>query len=98
MACLLTRIPYDTEISEGILRMIEKAEDYLSEKGFPGTRVRVHGDLARIESIPGYFTELVNNPVKDSVIAYLKNIGFRYVSLDLEGYRTGSMNPIDPVK
>jgi uncharacterized protein len=98
MACLLTRIPYDTEISEGMLRMIEKAEDFLFEKGFPGTRVRVHGDIARIECIPGYLTKLVNDPNKDSIVSYLKNIGFRYVSLDLEGYRTGSMNPINPLK
>jgi uncharacterized protein len=98
MACLLTRIPYDTEISEGMLRMIEKAEDYLFEKGFPGTRVRVHGDIARIECIPGYLTKLVNDPDIDSIVSYLKNIGFRYISLDLEGYRTGSMNPINPLK
>ena len=92
MACLLTRIPYDSEISEGKLKMIEKAEDYLFEKGFPGTRVRIHGDIARIECIPGYLSQLVNDPEKDSIVTYLKKIGFRYVSLDLEGYRTGSMN------
>lgn len=92
MSCLLTRFPFDTEISEKTLKMIENAEDYLSGKGFPGTRVRIHGNLARIECLPDYITRLINDPDKDSIVAYFKNIGFRYVSLDLEGYRTGSMN------
>jgi len=92
MTCLLTRIPYDSEINEEKLKMIEKAEDYLFEKGFPGTRVRIHGDIARIECISGYITRLINDPERESIVAYLKNIGFRYVSLDLEGYRKGSMN------
>jgi pyridinium-3,5-biscarboxylic acid mononucleotide sulfurtransferase len=93
MACLLTRIPYDTEIKEGTLRMIEKAENMLFERGYPGTRVRIHGDLARIECIPGYFEKIIHNPDKEHIISNLKKIGFRYVSLDLEGYRTGSSNP-----
>jgi len=93
MACLLTRIPYDTEISEEMLRMIEKAEDLLFEKGFPGTRIRVHGDLARIECLPGYLEKIINDPDRENLVSNLKKIGFRYISLDLEGYRTGSMNP-----
>jgi pyridinium-3,5-biscarboxylic acid mononucleotide sulfurtransferase len=93
MACLLTRIPYDTEIKEGVLRMIEHAENMLFEKGYPGTRVRVHGDLARIECIPGFIEKIIHDPEKDQIIKNLKKIGFRYVSLDLEGYRTGSLNP-----
>ena len=93
MACLLTRIPYDTEIKEGVLRMIEQAENMLFEKGYPGTRVRVHGDLARIECIPGFIEKIIHDPEKDQIIKNLKKIGFRYVSLDLEGYRTGSSNP-----
>lgn len=93
MACLLTRIPYDTEVSEGMLRMIEKAEDYLFEKGFPGARVRMHDNIARIECIPGYMEKMINDPDRELIIKNLKEIGFRYISLDLEGYRTGSMNP-----
>jgi pyridinium-3,5-biscarboxylic acid mononucleotide sulfurtransferase len=93
MACLLTRIPYDTEIKDGTIRMIEQAEDMLFEKGFPGTRVRVHGDVARIECIPGFMEKIIRNPEKEHIISNLKKIGFRYVSLDLEGYRTGSSNP-----
>lgn len=90
MACLLTRIPYNTEVSEGTLRMIEKAEHFLHEKGYQGTRVRIHGDVARIECLPGYFEKIIRNPEKEHIINNLKKIGFRYVSLDLEGYRSGS--------
>jgi pyridinium-3,5-biscarboxylic acid mononucleotide sulfurtransferase len=93
MACLLTRIPYDTDIQEGTLRQIEEAENILSDMGYPGTRVRVHGVVARIECFPEYFEEIIHNPEKEHIILKLKKLGFRYVSLDLEGYRTGSSNP-----
>lgn len=93
MACLLTRIPYDTEIKEGMLRMIETAENMLLEKGYPGTRVRVHGDVARIECLPGYIEKIIHDTEREHIIKSLKKIGFRYISLDLEGYRTGSSNP-----
>jgi uncharacterized protein len=93
MACLLTRIPYDTEIKEDTLKMIERAEDMLFDKGFPGTRVRIHRDLARIECLPGFFEKIINSPDREYIIGFMKNLGFRYVSLDLEGYRTGSSNP-----
>jgi pyridinium-3,5-biscarboxylic acid mononucleotide sulfurtransferase len=93
MACLLTRIPYETRVSAGMLRMIERAEDFLFEKGYPGTRVRLHGDVARIECMPGYLSKIINDPEREQIVANLKEIGFRYISLDLEGYRTGSMNP-----
>ncbi|HBC77147.1 MAG TPA: ATP-dependent sacrificial sulfur transferase LarE [Bacteroidales bacterium] len=90
MACLLTRIPYNTTVTEGMLKMIEQAESFLFSKGFPGARVRIHGDLARIECLPGYFERLIQNHDKEHIISTFKKIGFRYVSLDLEGYRSGS--------
>jgi pyridinium-3,5-biscarboxylic acid mononucleotide sulfurtransferase len=93
MACLLTRIPYNTEVNDRMLRMVEKAEDYLFEKGYPGTRVRIHGEVARIECLPGYLEKIIQNPDRDHIISDLKSFGFRYISLDLEGYRTGSSNP-----
>ncbi len=93
MACLLTRIPYETSVSETILQSVEKAELYLMEKGCPGARVRVHGDLARIECLPGNVSRIVQSPERKQIIDYFKKLGFRYVSLDLEGYRTGSFNP-----
>lgn len=93
MACLLTRIPYNTQVSESMLKMIEQAEYFLLDRGYPGARVRIHGDLARIECLPGYFEKITQNPDKELIINNLKKIGFRYVSLDLEGYRSGSSNP-----
>ncbi|MCX6332983.1 MAG: ATP-dependent sacrificial sulfur transferase LarE, partial [Bacteroidia bacterium] len=85
MACLLTRIPYETEVTEGMLRMIEKAEDLLFDRGYPGTRVRLHGEVARIECLPGYLNKIINDPEKQQIVSNLKEIGFRYISLDLEG-------------
>jgi uncharacterized protein len=95
MACLLTRIPYDTEVNDSMLGMIEKAEDMLFEKGYPGTRVRVHGDVARIECLPGYLEKIIHDPDRQLIITNLKGLGFRYISLDLEGYRSGSSTPVN---
>jgi uncharacterized protein len=92
-ACLLTRIPYDTKVTEKDLRMIESAEQFLFDKGFPGTRVRIHGEVARIECLPGYINKIIERDEREPIIENLKKIGFRYISLDLEGYRTGSLNP-----
>lgn len=92
MACLLTRIPFDTEVNDTVLRMIEKAEDVLFEMGYPGTRVRTHGELARIESLPGFIEKIVLNGEREKIIREFRNIGFRFISLDLEGYRSGSLN------
>jgi len=93
LACLLTRIPYDTEIKEETLRMIEQAENLLIESGYPGVRVRIHGDIARIECLPEFMEKIIHSPDREYITNNLKKIGFRYVSLDLEGYRTGSSNP-----
>jgi len=92
-ACLLTRIPYNTMISEKDLEMIEKAENFLFEKGFYGARVRKHNETARIECMPGYLNRFIADPDRVQIVDTLKKIGFRFISLDLEGYRTGSMNP-----
>ncbi|MFZ2338350.1 MAG: ATP-dependent sacrificial sulfur transferase LarE [Bacteroidales bacterium] len=93
MACLLTRIPYNTTISSGMLVMAEQAEKFFSAAGYPGTRVRIHGDLARIECFPSYLGKMAQLPERELIVAGLKKIGFRYVSLDLEGYRSGSYDP-----
>lgn len=93
MACLLTRIPYNTEIREDVLRMVEKAERFLSDNGFAGARVRIQGDIARIECDPVNFERLIHKPERELIIRHLKTIGFRFITLDLEGYRTGSFNP-----
>jgi uncharacterized protein len=93
MACLLTRIPYNTEIKPEMLKMIEEAENILFESGYPGTRVRIHENVARIECLPGYIDKIILDPNRELIVTNLKRIGFRYVSLDMEGYRTGSLNP-----
>jgi uncharacterized protein len=93
LACLLTRIPYNTEINLEVVKMVEKAEYFFHERGYPGIRVRVHGDLARIECLPVFFEKLVKDPEKQLIVDNIKKIGFRYVSLDLEGYRSGSSDP-----
>jgi pyridinium-3,5-biscarboxylic acid mononucleotide sulfurtransferase len=86
-ACLLTRLPHNVKVEEVTLKMVEQAESMLMEKGCPGVRVRVHGTLARIECLPGFMEKIIKNPGKEQIIEDLKKIGFRYITLDLEGYK-----------
>ncbi|MDG5768084.1 ATP-dependent sacrificial sulfur transferase LarE [Balneolales bacterium ANBcel1] len=90
--CLVTRIPYNTKVLNEDLRQIEEAEFYLKEKGFLVVRVRKHGDLARIEVEPELIARLAKPEIMNATVAYFKKLGFRHVSLDLEGYMTGSMD------
>ena len=90
MACLATRLPTGDALAPETLRRVEEAEAYLGGLGLTQRRVRVHGDLARIEALPEE-TALVMRHAGE-VEARLKTLGFRYVSLDLGGYRTGSVN------
>lgn len=93
--CLASRIPYGHEITIDKLRMIERAEDYLAGKGFSGVRVRAHGDVARIELSPQDIRRLLRSERSRAEIAKrLKKLGFAYVSVDIEGYRMGSMNEV----
>jgi uncharacterized protein len=92
-ACLLTRIPYNSSVNEEILNKIEEAEIFIKEAGFPGTRVRINGDEARLECPPAYLEKIIEKQHRDIIIKRFKEIGFRFISLDLEGYRTGSLNP-----
>lgn len=88
--CLASRFPYGTEIIREGLEMVRKAEDFLRGLGIPQLRVRHHGNLARIE-VPGDYLGFVAER-SGIVAATLKEIGYAYVALDLQGYRTGSMN------
>lgn len=90
--CLITRIPYNTYVSDADLRQIEEAEVFLMKEGFKEVRVRKHDDIARIEVDPGMISKLAQSEVMNKVVPYFKSLGFRYVSLDLEGYKTGSMD------
>lgn len=91
-ACLLSRIPYGQEVIEKELERIETAEVYLMGLGFNGVRVRSHGDLARIELPKKYFDEILNEKLLEQISLQLKEFGFKYVTLDLEGYKMGSLN------
>lgn len=91
-ACLATRIPYGEEITAEKLKRIGLAEEFLISLGFEGMRVRAHGNLARIELPAERVPELADETLRKKVTAFLREIGFGYVTLDLEGYRTGSLN------
>lgn len=93
-ACLSSRVPYGQEITSQKLRMIDEAEQYLLDLGFRQVRVRHHGDIARIEVDPDERSKFFNIDIMDDVADKLKSIGFNYVTLDLKGYRTGSMNEV----
>ena len=92
LACLSSRIPYGTRITPKILAIIQSAEDLLRVLGFQQVRVRHHGDTARIEIDRENFRRLLDDDVHGKIVIELKRLGYTYVCLDLEGYRTGSMN------
>ncbi|MCF6095591.1 ATP-dependent sacrificial sulfur transferase LarE [Thermovorax subterraneus] len=91
-ACLASRFPYGERITEEKLNRVGKAEDLLNELGFIQYRVRNHADLARIEVSPEEIERFFERSLREKVVAEFKKLGFVYVSLDLIGYRTGSMN------
>ncbi len=93
MACLASRIPYDTKITVDALNMIEKAEVYLMKQGLKQVRVRYHGNLARIEVAPEEREQLFDLELMNRITMELQQIGFTFVTLDLEGYQTGKLNP-----
>lgn len=91
-ACLLSRIPYGTELKTADFSKIELSEKYLMDKGYRAVRVRAHGDLARIEVPKENMESLFNLNLLDEISSKLKEFGFKYVTLDIQGYRTGSLN------
>jgi uncharacterized protein len=92
-ACLSSRFPYGTAITREKVSQVGRAEESLRELGLRTIRVRHHGDMARIELGPAEFEQVVNG-LRDEVIRLVKNAGYTYVALDLQGYRTGSMNEV----
>ena len=91
-ACLSSRFVYGETISEEKLGMVDKAEQLLLDLGFHQVRVRIHGTIARIEILPDEFERIIDEDCRDKIYSTLKSLGFTYVTLDLGGYRTGSMN------
>lgn len=91
-ACLSSRIPYGQRITPEKLKMVDEAEQLLLDLGFRQVRVRHHNTLARIEIAEDQFPKIMEKDVREQIYRQLKKIGFTYVSLDMAGYRTGSMN------
>ena len=91
-ACLSSRIPYGSEVSNAVLRQIEQAEDAVRELGFRVFRVRHHDTVARLEIARSEMPRALDPDVNTRLVAALKALGYQYVSLDLQGYRLGSLN------
>jgi len=92
ISCLASRIPYGEEVTEEKIGMVEKAERLLTDLGFSQIRVRIHDKMARIEINQSEFAKIIEPEISLKIYAELKSYGFTYVTLDLCGYRTGSMN------
>jgi uncharacterized protein len=93
-ACLASRFPYGEEITGEGLRMVDEAEDFLFGLGFKQVRVRHYGNLARIEILKEEMARLMDGSLREKVVSHLKEIGYRYITLDLQGFRSGSMNEV----
>jgi uncharacterized protein len=91
-ACLSSRFVYGETITKEKLKMVDQAEQLLLDKGFHQIRVRIHDKLARIEISPEEFDKIMEKSTREEIVSKLKDYGFTYVSLDLAGYRMGSMN------
>lgn len=94
MACLASRFPYGQTIKEQKLKMVEEAEDFLYDLSLSQVRVRIDKDTARIEVLPAEFDKIINNSNK--VSDYFKTIGFIFITLDLQGFKSGSLNKTLP--
>jgi len=92
MACLASRIPYGERITPQKLLMVDKAEEFIRELGFSQVRVRLHGQVGRIETAPQQISRAAR--MREVISAKLKTFGFVYVSIDLDGYRAGSLNEV----
>ena len=95
-ACLASRFPYGDRITEDKLAQVSAAERVLRDLGFSQLRVRHHGDMARIEVDPGEFATIIGQGNREAIVQALRELGYLYVTLDLAGYRMGSMN--EPLK
>ena len=97
-ACLSSRIEYGRPVTREALAAIEAGEDSLRELGFRQARVRHHGDIVRIEIAPEEFARAFSPEMAARLVPIFKKLGFKYVTLDCEGYRSGSMNDVLPIE
>lgn len=93
-SCLATRLPYGERITAAKLEQAARAEEFLHNHGVAQVRARIHGDVVRIEAPWPALSRLTEESFRRQVVHYLKALGFTYVALDLEGYRTGSMDEV----
>ena len=91
-SCLLTRLPYGTTIDEKALRRIEKGEEFLHELGFDKVRIRTYDDFARIEIDKDQIEKMSKSETRTVIIPRLKELGYNFICLDLEGFRSGSFD------
>jgi uncharacterized protein len=94
LACLASRFPYGTAMTSERLRQVETCETFLRNHGFSTFRVRYHGDLARIEVTVEEILRLALPPLRERVVEHFKAAGFTYVTVDLQGFRSGSMDEL----
>ena len=92
--CLASRIPYGLKVTEHRLKQVEDAEDFLRSMGLVEFRVRHHGDIARIEIPPAAIGKVTAEPDRSKIVDKLKSLGFKFVTVDLQGFRSGSLNEL----
>lgn len=95
-ACLSSRFPFGSEITVEKLSAVEEAENFLEDLGFKQMRVRHHGEIARVEVDKAELNRLLTSGIREKVVSKLKSLGFKYVTVDLAGYSSGSFNPQSP--
>ena len=93
-ACLASRFPFHSKITKSALGKIDEAESFLRKLGFKQVRVRLHKDIARLEFYTDDFKKILDDKIRQKIVCKLKSSGFKYITLDLEGYRTGSMHEV----
>ncbi|HEX5446721.1 MAG TPA: TIGR00268 family protein, partial [Pirellulales bacterium] len=93
--CLSSRIAYGEQVTPERVAMIDRAEQFLRQRGLRQVRVRYHaGDLARIEVPLAELAGLLDEPFRQALVSHLRSLGFKFVTLDLEGFRSGSLNQL----
>ena len=92
LSCLATRIPYNEELTAAKLKMIDRTEEFILSLGFRQVRIRYHHPIARIELDPADIPRLIEPSIRGKVVKRLKAIGFGHITIDMEGYRSGSMD------
>lgn len=90
--CMATRLPYGDRLNPDVLKQLDKGEEYLKSLGFLTVRLRLHRETLRIEILPEQFYEFLEH--RERIISKLRNLGFTYITLDLEGFRSGSMDEV----